>query len=250
MTAVLGLDVGSRTVAAVWLEDGAVRDRAVLDAGVDPQEVALQLAGRRPVDRMVATGYGRHATATGLDARVITEIGAYAIGAAHLHPNVRSILDIGGQDTKVIRLGPSGHVVDFEMNDRCAAGTGRFLEVMAAALDCELDEFGETALASPEAAAVSSMCTVFAESEVIGLLHRGVPPGSIARGLHEAVARRALTALRRVRAESPLLFAGGGALNPALASLIDAGFDGELAVAPEPQTVGALGAALHGTHSR
>ncbi len=241
---VLGLDVGSRTVDAVWLKDGVVVDRAVLDVGVEPQEVAARLVDRAVVDRVVATGYGRHAAAERFGAEVTTEITAYALGATRLFPEVRSILDIGGQDTKVIRLGPAGRVLDFEMNDKCAAGTGRFLEVMAKALGCEIDELGEAALASKDAATVSSMCTVFAESEVIGLLHRGEPRDSIARGLHEGVARRTLSALRRVRAEPPLLFAGGGARNPALVELIGAGMDGEVLVAPDPQTVGALGAAL------
>jgi predicted CoA-substrate-specific enzyme activase len=244
---VLGLDVGSRTVDAVWMEDGAVTDRAVLDSGYEPQAVTADLAGRSPYDRIVATGYGRHAAAERFGAEVITEIGAYALGAAHLHPQARSILDIGGQDTKVIRLGPGGRVLDFEMNDKCAAGTGRFLEVMARALGCEIDELGPAALAASGAAQVSSMCTVFAESEVIGLLHRGEPRESIARGLHEAVVRRTLSALRRVRAEPPLLFAGGGARNPALVELIAASVGGEVLVTPDPQTVGALGAALHGS---
>jgi len=243
---VLGLDIGSRTVDAVWIQDGAVADRAVLDAGYEPQAAAAQLAARNAIDRIVATGYGRHAAAERLGAAVITEIGAYAIGAASLHPEARSILDIGGQDTKVIRLGPGGRVLDFEMNDKCAAGTGRFLEVMAKALGCEIGELGTMALATPEAATVSSMCTVFAESEVVGLLHRGEPRERVARGLHEAVARRALAMLRRVRAEPPLVFAGGGALNPALVQLIADGLGGEALVAAHPQTLGALGAALHG----
>ncbi len=244
---VLGLDIGSRTVDAVWLEDGAVAESAVLDAGFEPRETAARLAGRAAVDRIVATGYGRHAAAERFGAEVITEISAYALGAAHLHPEARSILDIGGQDTKVIRLAPGGRVLDFEMNDKCAAGTGRFLEVMAKALGGEIGELAEAALAADDAAAVSSMCTVFAESEVVGLLHRGEPRERVARGLHDAVARRTLSMLRRVRAEPPLLFAGGGALNPALVDLIAVGVEGPLLVAPEPQTIGALGAALKGT---
>ena len=247
---VLGLDVGSRTVDAVWLEDGAVVDRAVLDAGFAPQEAAAELVARAPFDRVGATGYGRHAAAQRFGAEVITEIGAYALGATALHPEARSILDIGGQDTKVIRLDPAGRVLDFEMNDKCAAGTGRFLEVMARALGCELDELGPEALAASGTVRVSSMCTVFAESEVIGLLHRGEPRDSVARGLHEAVARRTLSVLRRVCAEPPLLFAGGGARNSALVALITSGMDGAVLVAPEPQVVGALGAALHASRDR
>jgi (R)-2-hydroxyacyl-CoA dehydratese activating ATPase len=246
MTRVLGLDVGSRTVDAVWLEDGAVVESAILDAGAAPQEVAAGLVQRSPADRIVATGYGRHAAAERFGAGVITEIGAYALGAARLFPEARSILDIGGQDTKVILLAPGGRVADFEMNDKCAAGTGRFLEVMARAFGIEVRELGEEALTADGSVTVSAMCTVFAESEVIGLLHRGESRARIARGLHEAVARRTLSSLRRVRAAPPLVFAGGGARNAALVDLIAAGLDGEVLVAPDPQTVGALGAALHG----
>jgi predicted CoA-substrate-specific enzyme activase len=246
---VLGLDVGSRTVDAVWLADGAVCDRAVLDAGFVPQEVAAGLVARAPVDRIAATGYGRHAAVQRFGADVITEIGAYALGAAELFPEARSVLDIGGQDTKVILIGTGGRVLDFEMNDKCAAGTGRFLEVMARALGTEVGELGAEALASEGAAKVSSMCTVFAESEVIGLLHRGEPRGRIARGLHEAVARRTLSALHRIRAAPPLLFAGGGARNLALVELVSAGLDGDVLLTQDPQTVGALGAALHASRS-
>jgi len=241
----LGLDVGSRTVDAVWLEDGAVTDRAVLDTGFEPQETAARLVDRAAADRIAATGYGRHAAAERFGAEAITEIGAYALGAARLFPQARSVLDIGGQDTKVIRLSSAGRVLDFEMNDKCAAGTGRFLEVMARALDYEIDELAGAALETSDGVHVSAMCTVFAESEVVGLIHRGEPRPRIALGLHEAVARRTLSTLRRLRAEPPLLFAGGGALNPALVELIAAGFDGEVLVAPEPQLVGALGAALY-----
>jgi predicted CoA-substrate-specific enzyme activase len=243
---ILGLDVGSRTVDAVWLEDGGAVENAVLDSGFAPQEVAAELVAGRPVDRVVATGYGRHAAAERFGADVITEIGAYALGASRLFPEARSILDIGGQDTKVILLGPGGKVADFEMNDKCAAGTGRFLEVMARAFGVDLGEMAEEAIVADGSVAVSSMCTVFAESEVIGLFHRGEPRARIARGLHEAVARRTLSSLRRVRAVPPLVFAGGGARNAALVQLVAAGVDGEVLVAPEPQIVGALGAALHG----
>lgn len=241
---VLGLDIGSRTVDAVWLDEGAVTGSAVLDSGHEPQRAAAELVARRRVDRTVATGYGRHAAAERYGAKTITEIGAYALGVSELFPEARSVLDIGGQDTKVILL-EGGKVADFEMNDRCAAGTGRFLEVMARALGVDVEDLGAEALASGDAVTVSAMCTVFAESEVIGLLHRGEPRASIARGLHEAVARRTLSALRRVRATPPLVFAGGGARNPALVRLIRDGVEGDVLVAPEPQTVGAFGAALH-----
>jgi predicted CoA-substrate-specific enzyme activase len=241
---VLGLDIGSRTVDAVGAEAGRVIDAAVLDSGFDPQAVAAALVARRPHDVLVATGYGRHAAREAFDARVVTEIKAYALGAYALHPEAASVLDIGGQDTKVIALDGAGRVADFEMNDKCAAGTGKFLEVMARALGFELDELGPAALAADCGVSISSMCTVFAESEVTGLVHRGIDRRRISLGLHESIANRTLGALTRLGAAGPLVFAGGVAKNPAMTRLIGAGFPGEVIVPEESQTVGALGAAL------
>jgi len=252
---IVGLDIGSRTIGAVWLEtcpgngstgESRIARSALRDSGSDPQAMAARLLAGNSQDLVVATGYGRRAAAECLGAQTITEIKAYALGARHLCPQTRAILDMGGQDTKAIAISAGGDVEDFEMNDRCAAGTGRFLEVMAHALGLGIDELGEVALRADSAAQVSSMCTVFAESEVVGLLHRGVPREQIALGLHEAVARRTLAMLRRVDATGPLLFAGGVARNQAMWCLVASGYDGPLLSVSEPQLVGALGAALHG----
>jgi predicted CoA-substrate-specific enzyme activase len=236
-------------VDAVWLEYGAVCESAVLDSGFDPQEVCAGLVGSGTQDLVVATGYGRHAAAAGLGTEVITEIKAYGIGAWRLFPGAATVLDIGGQDTQVVLLGAEGRVTDFEMNDKCAAGTGKFLEVMARALGYGLEEIGEAALSAPGnggGVRISSMCTVFAESEVTGLLHRGEDRARIALGLHESIARRTLGMLKRVGARGPLVFAGGVARNQAMVALIAEGFGGEVLVPAECQIVGALGAALHG----
>jgi predicted CoA-substrate-specific enzyme activase len=241
---VLGLDIGSRSVDAVWLDGDRVTDRAVADSGFDPQAVALAFAEQGGFDRIVATGYGRHAAAEALGAEIVTEIKAYARGAWTLYPQARAVLDIGGQDTKVIALDGGGRVSDFEMNDKCAAGTGKFLEVMARALGFELERLGEEALGADGAVKISSMCTVFAESEVTGLVHRGEDRCRIARGLHESIAARTLGTLSRVGARAPLVFAGGVAKNPAMVELIRQGFPGAVLVPDEAQTVGALGAAL------
>lgn len=259
---VLGLDIGSRTVDAVWLRgrpDGdraagrgpgrpapEVLDSAVVDSGFDPQEAAAWLVARGAHDLVVATGYGRRSAADRFGAGVITEIKAYALGARFLHPEGHAILDMGGQDTKAIALTNDGSVEDFEMNDRCAAGTGRFLEVMAHALGLDIDSLGEAALRADGAAQVSSMCTVFAESEVVGLLHRGESRERVALGLHQAVARRTLAMLKRVGASGPLVFAGGVARNPAMRRLVEDGYAGPVQTAAAPQLVGAYGAALHG----
>lgn len=242
---VLGLDIGSRSVDAVWLEGGQQLDAAVADSGFDPQAAARVFVDRGDHDAIVATGYGRHGARETFGCEVVTEIKAYAIGASTLFPQAASVLDIGGQDTKVISLGEAGKVVDFEMNDKCAAGTGKFLEVMARALGFELERMAEEALgARADGIQISSMCTVFAESEVTGLVHRGADRAAIARGLHESIAKRTLSSLKRVRAAGPLVFAGGVAMNAAMVELISAGFDGEVLVPEQPQTVGAVGAAL------
>lgn len=242
---VLGLDIGSRSVDAVWLEDGRVLDDGVVDSGFDPQAAAREFVERGAHDVIVATGYGRHAAREAFDCEIVTEIKAYATGAHALFPDARSVLDIGGQDTKVIALGLAGKVTDFEMNDKCAAGTGKFLEVMARALGFTLEEMAHASCsASGREVRISSMCTVFAESEVTGLVHRGEDRAAIARGLHDAIAQRTLASLKRIGAAGPLVFAGGVARNGAMADLVRCGFDGQVLVPAKAQTVGALGAAL------
>ncbi|MHB1325260.1 MAG: acyl-CoA dehydratase activase [Thermoleophilia bacterium] len=246
MVAILGLDIGSRSVEAVWLQNGVVRETLVLESGFDAQDVCRQAIDRGGHDLVVATGYGRHEAVRKWGASSLTEIGAYARGARYVCPQAASVLDIGGQDTKVIILGPAGQVADFTMNDKCAAGSGRFLEVMAKALGYRLDEMANSSLAAPAAITISPMCTVFAESEAIGLLHRGEDRAAIGRGLHESIAARTLGMLKRTGAGGPLLFAGGVARNQTMTKLIADGFDGAVIVPETPEILGALGAALHG----
>ena len=242
---VLGLDIGSRSVDAVWLaDDGSVLEAAVVDSGHDPAAAARLFVERGRHDVMVATGYGRHAARAAHGCSAVTEIKAYALGASALFPEAASVLDIGGQDTKVISLGEAGRVLDFEMNDKCAAGTGKFLEVMARALGYTLEEMAAASLEAQRGVAISSMCTVFAESEVTGLVHRGEERGAISRGLHDSIAKRTLSSLSRVDARGPLVFAGGVAKNAAMVALLRAGFAGDVLVPEDAQTVGALGAAL------
>lgn len=244
----LGLDIGSRSIDAVWLDDTTIVDAVVTDSGFEPADSARALAGRRPVDALVATGYGRHAARDALGCALITEIKAYGAGAGALFPTARGVLDIGGQDTKAIALGPGGRVLDFSMNDKCSAGTGKFLEVMARALGFTLAELADASLAATETVAISSMCTVFAESEVTGLVHKRADRGAIARGLHDSIGRRTLAFARRVIQQGPLLFAGGVAKNAAMVEVISTGFDGEVLVPCDgdldAQLVGAYGAAL------
>ena len=173
---VAGLDIGSRTIALVEWDGASITRAELVDTGTDPLGNARALLSGRTFRRLVATGYGRHLAAEReLADEVISEIKAYGLGAYHLYPDVGSVLDVGGQDSKAIRVGPGSRVLRFEMNDRCAAGTGRFLENMAHTLGMAVEEFGPHALAaSGRAVRVSSMCTVFAESEVISLISKDI----------------------------------------------------------------------------
>ncbi|RJP31510.1 MAG: 3-hydroxyacyl-ACP dehydratase [Actinobacteria bacterium] len=243
---IAGLDIGSRTIALVEMEDGHIVSSDVVETTFDPLEQCRLLLSGRSFDLLVATGYGRHLAQANFADRTITEIKAFALGCYSIFPQCRTILDIGGQDTKAISLGPQGKVADFQMNDRCAAGTGKFLEVMAVAMSLSLQEMGSIAMQAESEVKISSMCTVFAESEVTGLIARGVPRPEIARGLHEAICDRAASLLKRVGVEREVVFAGGVARNPCLRSLLEGRLGLPLLIPDDPQIVGALGAVLSG----
>jgi predicted CoA-substrate-specific enzyme activase len=242
-----GLDIGSRTIALVEWDGVSILRSEVVDTGTDPVGNARELLGSRRFDHLVATGYGRGLAAEREVAdEVISEIKAYGLGAYSLFPDVGTVLDIGGQDSKAIRIGSEGRVLRFEMNDRCAAGTGRFLENMAHTLGMRVRDFGPHALgAGGTAVRISSMCTVFAESEVVSLIARGEDSRRVALGLHRAIVDRVGGMVRRVGVRERFVFAGGVALNPCLQQLFSEAFETPLTVPADPQVVGALGAALH-----
>lgn len=239
-----GVDIGSRSIELVVLDDGAIVENRRTETRFDPLRQVRMLMEGISCDRLMATGYGRGLFQEIYDSETVTEIKAFSAGARTVFPEVRAILDIGGQDSKTIAVGESGKIVRFEMNDRCAAGTGRFLEVMAQALDFGLDEFGEEALRAEKGLAINSMCAVFAESEVTTLITRGEQRRDIARGLHEAVVERAVTMLRRVWTGGPVVFAGGVARNACIRHLLEHNLGQQVLVPEDPQMVGALGAAL------
>ncbi len=239
----VGLDVGSRTIKLVTF-DSAVRDEEVIATGVSPLPRCRELLADREFDRLMVTGYGRHLVAPELGGDIVSEIKAFATGARYLFPECHSVIDIGGQDSKVILLSEKGVVRKFEMNDRCAAGTGRFLEIMAGTLETSVPDIGSLALGASRTVSVNSLCTVFAESEVISLIARGEEPAAIALALHEAIATRIHTMIIRVGIKEKTVFAGGGSLNPCLVKLLEKKLKTNLTVPESPQTVGALGAAL------
>ncbi len=242
-----GLDVGSRTIKLVTL-GGDCGSPLVMPTGARPLERSRELLAGRQFDRrshrLVVTGYGRHLIGDALGVGTVSEIKACAVGARHLYPDCRTVIDVGGQDCKVTQLSAGGAVVKFEMNDRCAAGTGRFLEVMAATLDVPIKQLGHLALTASRSVQISSLCTVFAESEVVSLIARGEDSAAVALALHRAVTARIVAMARRVSVAGQAVFAGGGALNPCLVKLLGEELRTTLTVQDNPQTVAALGAAV------
>jgi len=238
-----GLDIGSRTIVLVELGE-QVQDFVIVDTGPNPSQRCQQLLAGKTYQRLVATGYGRHLAAATLADEVVSEIRAHAVGARYLYPDCRTVIDVGGQDCKVTLVSDAGDVQKFEMNDRCAAGTGRFLEVMARALELDIGHLGEHALDAAGMVPISSLCTVFAESEVVSLIARGEDSRTIALGLHEAIATRLAAMVRRAGPRERVVFAGGGALNPCLRRLLSQKIGLDLTVPDHPQVVGALGAAI------
>jgi (R)-2-hydroxyacyl-CoA dehydratese activating ATPase len=241
----LGLDLGSRTTKIVELRGGAVERFEIFDTGPGSLDRVRSRLAAKDYVRAAATGYGRFLFNAHLDCRVVTEITACAYGARFLRPAAGLVIDVGGQDSKVILLGNGGSAfADFEMNDRCAAGTGRFLEVMAGLLGFTLPEFGRAACETEETVTLSSMCTVFAESEVISLLAAGRDRRAIARGLHGAVADRIYPLAARFDSPGEIICAGGVALDPCFVDLLAAKLGRPVVVPDNPQTVTAIGAAL------
>ena len=239
-----GIDIGSRTIELILIKDKNILEVKQTDSGYDPMMRTKELLKEVKYDQIMATGYGRHLFESSYNAPTVTEIKAYSVGARTLFPEARTILDIGGQDSKVISLNDCGKIRKFEMNDRCAAGTGRFLEIMAHALGFKLENFGEEALKAKKDVSISSMCTVFAESEITSLIAKGENPQEIALGLHRSVVRRAVGMLNRIKLEKQLVFAGGVARNPCIKHLLEKILNKKILVPENPQMVGALGAAI------
>ncbi len=249
-----GLDIGSRTTKAVIWKDGLVIGRTLQKTGWLPSAVAretlsnaLYAAGitREEVNKIVATGYGRlHSAIMELADEQFTEIACHARGINFQLPGVRTLIDIGGQDSKIIRLDNCGLVLDFAMNDRCAAGTGKFLEMTAQGMDLPLEKFIALALQARNAARISSMCTVFAESEAISLLAEGRDPDEIARGLHNAIATRVVRLVEGIGVEPDVGFSGGVGHNLAMVRALQEAVGTKILVPPDPEFIGALGAAL------
>jgi len=246
-----GLDIGSLSTEMVVIGPPGVLGYSIVPTGSSIQraiqsslDVALKHAGMGQSDlsALVATGYGRFNLP--FPARQVTEITCHARGARHLFPRTQTVIDLGGQDSKVIALDDRGRVADFVMNDKCAAGTGRFLEVMAGALETRLEEMGSLSLQARKQISISSMCTVFAESEVVSLIAQGVNRRDIIGGIHDSIASRIYRMAKRLHIEPEITFSGGVAKNPGMVAALKRRFKVPINLPDEPQIVGALGAAL------
>ncbi|MHA1149827.1 MAG: acyl-CoA dehydratase activase [Promethearchaeota archaeon] len=248
----VGVDIGSLATKIVLVDE----NKKMVDWEVERSTYDFKRVGSLLFDNLLkknkvkrseifvmSTGYGRN-TIDLADDR-ITEITAHARGVQYFFPDAYSVIDIGGQDSKAIVISKkTGNVIDFQMNDKCAAGTGRFLEVMAHALDVPIDEIGKLALLSNKPSSISSTCTVFAESEVISLFARGTPKEDIASGIHKSIARRVAGMAKRIGVAAPLVFCGGVAKNIAVKKYLEEELGFEIIVPKYPQLTGAIGAAL------
>jgi predicted CoA-substrate-specific enzyme activase len=246
-----GVDIGSRSIKIVLFDGSGVISSVVRNSGAAPAEnarkafhEALDSTGIRmeEIANVVATGYGRNYFKEADS--VSSEILCHAKGIAHLFPSACTVLDIGGQDSKMIRLGADGRASNFVMNDRCAAGTGKFIEMVSMMLDIPLDEMGELTAGSSEVCEISSMCAVFAESEIIGLTQSGTPVDVILRGVFRSVAKRTLAMSGKVGLVPEVVFTGGVAKNAGVVRAIEKETGLSLMVPEEPQITGALGAAV------
>ena len=247
-----GIDAGSRMIKAVIIdgETAEVLADGVREQGVKQERIARDLyeelvagAGLQTADveGVVATGYGRHGLS--FADKAVTEITCHARGVRKVMPAAITIIEIGGQDSKFIRMDDTGVVEDFAMNDRCAAGTGHFLEVVATRLEVDLDTLGVMAASSADPAIISSMCVVFAETEIIGLLAGDTPPEDIAAGVQSSIATR-VAAMAGAAVRPPIAFTGGVANVPGMAKALENTLNHPVTVVPQPMMTGALGAAL------
>jgi len=247
-----GVDVGSTQTKAVIIDEGgAIVARCLVDTGANVTEAAQKAfdaacssGGIDTVDvrYVVGTGYGRYRVTFG--DKQVTEISCHGRGAAHMFPGTRTVIDMGGQDSKAISVGPDGEIVDFCMNDKCAAGTGRFLGAAATALGLTLDELGPTALRAAKPVRISTTCTVFAESEVLSWLGKGRSVEDILWGVHKSIATRSFGLLRRVGVVEPITFTGGVARNAGMVRALEEALGKHLNVSDDSHYMGALGAAL------
>ncbi|HPI93336.1 MAG TPA: acyl-CoA dehydratase activase [Deltaproteobacteria bacterium] len=246
-----GIDIGSITAKAAVLEDGRILGTHVIFTGYNVEMAARKVFDEllaslgteaSSIGKIISTGYGRNSVP--FAHKAMTEIICHGAGAHSLKSDVHTVIDVGGQDSKALVVDDAGMVKDFVMNDKCAAGTGRFLEVMARALEVNLDDFGAQSLKAADPSRISSICTVFAESEVISLISKGETRENIIAGIHESVASRVYAMAQRVKAMPPIMMTGGVARNIGVVRALEKKFGVPIEVNEYAQVNGAIGAAV------
>lgn len=246
-----GIDIGSNTAKAALVEDNKILATHVLPSGYNHGKTAqsvytavLEKAGlsQKEVQALISTGYGRKSV--DFANKALTEIICHAAGAHFINPEVRGLIDVGGQDSKAVSIDLDGNVDNFAMNDKCAAGTGRFIEVMARTLDTPLNRMGELSQKAVKPARISSICTVFAESEVISMIAEQEKRENIIAGIHESAASRISALARKVNLRSPVMMTGGVAKNTGMVAALETCLDTQLIIGDLSQETGAIGAAV------
>ena len=250
MTYSIGIDSGSTATKGILLADGVITRRFLVPTPFRPATAITEAwetlrEGLETTPFLTLTGYGRQLV--DFADKQVTEISCHGLGARFLAPATRAVIDIGGQDSKVIRLNEDGSVKNFVMNDKCAAGTGRFLEMMAKTMEMNLDELSKVGLSYQEDITISSMCTVFAESEVVSLIAQNKATDDIVHGLNKAVAAKTASLVKRVGGEEAYMMTGGVAQNQGLVKTLEERLGTKLVISDKSQLCGALGAALFAT---
>ncbi len=246
-----GIDMGAKNIKVVILEDGVVKSRAMATTGFEPAasaskclEQAAQESGIEitAIDHITSTGAGRK-TAPNVNSD-ITDVGADAKGIVHLMDDVRTVIDVGAEEGRGIKIEADGKVIDFAVNEKCAAGAGAFAEAMSRALEVSLEEFGQISLKSDKTIPMNAQCAVFAESEVVSLVHAKTPKHDIAKAVHDAIASRIVSMVRRVGINEKIALVGGVSHNPGFLDALKRALETEVVVPENPDYIGALGAAI------
>lgn len=246
-----GIDIGAKTIKVVLVRDGQVVSSAIAQGGLEQKAVAEQLLAEAAkkagvkvsdIERIVATGAGRK-EAPGAS-KDVTEVTAAARGAIHFSPKVKTVIEVGAEEGRGVRCDEKGRVIDFVVNEKCAAGAGSFIEAMARALELKLEEMGPLSLQSSRTIPMNAQCAVFAESEVVSLVHSKTSKPDISRAIHDSIASRIVSMVRRVGVEDQVALIGGMAKNPGFIESMKRGLETDVFVPAEPEFVSAVGAAL------
>ncbi len=247
----MGIDMGAKTIKVVILKDNKIASKSMVVVGFEVAKMAseavdqaLSLAGitKDDIDKTVATGAGEKLAPFYDDTRSM--VGCDSLGAVYLHPSAKSVIDVGAEEGRGMRCDETGKILDFEVNEKCAAGAGAFTEAMSRALEVPLEELGPLSLKATEDVPMNAQCTVFAESEVVTMVHNNIPKENMAKAVHDAMASRITSMVRKIGFEKDVVLIGGVARNVGFVHSLNSDLGLEVIVPEEPEFVGALGAAL------